>query len=260
MKKITRLAALLMVLLMLCNLTVSATESTGGIPLEDLDMAAWSMMLNNAKTANQCDGEDCGYNAFIAMSGFERYEKLVEWVNTTLDDSVTTMYNEFLQEVSQNHKESEAICLCFISQYDVVNYPYGGLNHQANVPRYDGVLLDYCPWHFSQLTEKDKYEAFKRMSVEDQYEVIKDMTDEERAEYTVNTLSQAQYNALMEYIEKMENASSNVCVVEGNVLMYDGEPLATITDNGYIVDNATGIVVGRYDFESGEFTMGTSSN
>ena len=247
MKKITRLAALLMVLLMLCNLTVSATESTGGIPLEDLDMAAWSMMLNNAKTANQCDGEDCGYNAFIKMSGFERYEKLVEWVNATLEDSVTNEYRMFYDEISLNHKESEAICLCFINQYDVVNYPYGGLNHWANVRRYDEVLLDYCPWHFNQLP------------VEDQYEVIKDMTDKEREKYT-DTLSQAQDNALMEYIEKMENASTDVCVIEGNVLTYDGEPLANITDNGYIVDIATGIVVGRYDFESGEFTMGTSSN
>lgn len=195
-----------------------------------------------------CDGEECGYNAFVNMNGFQREAELIRLLGITAidegeDDVLLDTYDKFIAHINEFHYEDEIpYCTCSFYQTRYDELRYGSLAHEV-----DSFTGEYCMWHFSQLT------------VEDQYTVIKDMTAEERNDY-IDTLSEVQKAALNEYIADQEGNTDNLCVVVGNQLMYDGIALANITENGYIIDIATGIAVGRYDWTSGDFTMGTGSN
>lgn len=198
-----------------------------------------------------CNGSgDCGYYDFIKLSGAERAELLASWVGVSVGktDSVLDKYNDFISHVLVYHGKGEGVCLCI--SYDPATHGYGTIAHTDACDSY-GVEFD-CWWAFKSLTVEEQYEIYQTLS--DDVDEETGLTEKET--YLATITDEAKKEALNAYIAEQEA----ICVVEGNKLMCGGEQLATITENGYIIDIATGIAVGRYDRETGEFTMGTGSN
>ena len=296
MKKTTRLTALMLVLLMLCSLTVSATESTGGVSLEDLDAAAWNAIVEAAMSEkdsdtkvvpdfSQCDGETCFYTTVYAnMTTLEKYAYLMGDLYTV--DG--TAMEEFLLHIAFFHMDytdedaaPDDVCTC----EGVPVYAPGSSEHYED-----------CPWYGESATAAEHYAVYAELSLPHKacYLLGMDEAQLTAIQAEMSEADQAEMPYLLEdgipdYLRTEEveawlahndavtaemavlakDATDNgmalnqaMVVNRDNELLwlYEGEPMATITENGYIVDIATGIVVGRYDFESGEFTMGTGAN
>jgi len=198
------------------------------------------------------DTENCSYNEFAKKSGFERAALLAEWLEIPVENQYYseigfTKYDDFLGHLETYHRDSKAVCLCLGAgigfKENQVDYDYGTTAHGLNVTDFNFKQVA-CPWHFSQIL------------IEEQYEVVKDMTTEEREQYMTEAgLSEEQKAALNEYIEYIEAP----CEVVDNQLVCNGVALANITEHGYIIDIATGIAVGRYDFDTQTFIMGTGN-
>lgn len=217
-------------------IAIDKTSGTQTITIEAKSFSTYAI-------GELCNGSgDCGYYDFIELSGAERAELLASWVgvSTGKTDSVLDKYNDFISHVLVYHGKGEGVCLCV--SYDPATHGYGTIAHTDACDSY-GVEFD-CWW------------AFKSLTVEEQYTIIKDMDDAERKEYLDTITDEAKKDALNAYIAEQEA----ICVVEGNQLMCNGVALATITENGYIIDIETGIAVGRYDRENNSFIMGTGSN
>ncbi len=151
-------------------------------------------------SSDACDGEECGYKAFAAMSGAERAAQLKEWVNTP-SDAMGNMYNVFIAHLYDKHKDADEVCLCAEYQSDPDKYGYGTLNHSLTASNFHDQTV-VCPWHFNELSAEEQYVVFVQMTVADQYRVIKDLSTDKQAEYTTK-LSQEQLAALTDYMSRV---------------------------------------------------------
>ena len=191
MKRTFRLTALVLALLMLVNLSASAT--TTGISLDELDLATYQTLLAEATEEDGAEmpviSEPCGENnPFCALvselvtkpTAQARYEYMMslygeEETDTTLEG---TMLHYFYYKAE--HNAEGLICECDFPSL-APEYQPGALNiHEAD-----------CPWTFANL------------SVAEQYSIVCLMTADEGAPYLA-TLSAEQMTALETYTAQQE--------------------------------------------------------
>ena len=226
----------------------------------------------------ECTDENCFYiNEYAAMTTLEKYAYLMGDLYTV--DG--TAMEVFMAHIAGFHSEApQDICTCYVPVYAP-----GSSAHEET-----------CPWYGVNATAAEHYAVYTKLSLphkacyllgmdEAQLNAIRaEMTDAEQAEMPYlledgipNYLRTEEVEAWLAHNKAVtaemavlaKDATDNgmalnqALKVDSNnelLWLWEGEPMATITENGYIVDNATGIVVGRYDFENGTFTMGTGAN
>ena len=141
MKKTTRLTALLLALvLLLGTLSASATETTEGIPVTDLDAASYGRLKSNALTHNLLAEGLCGadnpYCAHVTQIIGEANAEARYVYMTLLEADVA---NFVLTHYYQNHSAEGVLCTCMGATFDAAYKP-GAEVHQEG-----------CPWHADNL-------------------------------------------------------------------------------------------------------------
>ncbi|MBR5547717.1 MAG: hypothetical protein IKU70_12165 [Clostridia bacterium] len=204
MKKTFRLTALILALLMLVNISASAT--TTGITLNELDIATYTRMFQSASQAAQesetmegpvlsapcsADNQYCVLLSQLVElpTAQDRYDFMKDLYSE--DDSDVTLEGVLLHYVyyGDEHNAAGKICECKVPAF-APEYEPGVLN----------VHDEECPWTFANL------------SVAEQYAVVMMLAAPQRESY-IELLSAEQAAALEAYINAME--SGDVCDGEG---------------------------------------------
>ncbi len=185
MKRTNRLTALLLALLMLLNLSASATETTNGIPLAELDKALYSTLLTDAEAVGQAANQECGANNPYCASvtkivdmttAQERYDYLSG--RSSLEIIGILMH---YRDCKAEHTEEDVICLCSYPNFAADHVP-GGITQPVE-----------CPWHFANLT------------VAEQFEQLRDMNESQRQQY-MNLLDADKKEELTAYLNMISIA------------------------------------------------------
>lgn len=190
MKRAGRLTALVLALLMLVNISASAT--TTGITLDELDMATYMSLVQSAseteESAGTTDVEDpwglagtCGedneycvlVNELCALPTAQaRYDFMMNLYsedahNATLE---TVMSHYYFHKTE--HNAEGLICECNFPSFAPERKP-GALNiHKAD-----------CPWTFANLSVAEQYSMLCTMSADDQAPYIATLSAEQKAAY-----------------------------------------------------------------------------
>ena len=128
-----------------------------------------------------CDGETCGYNAFVAMNGFEREAELIRLLGiTTVDEGDEPVgfdtYDKFISHINQYHYEDESpYCTCSFYETKYAQYGYGSIGHEI-----DSITKEYCLWHFSQVSVADEYIVYQDMSEADKAAALQSIEGTEK--------------------------------------------------------------------------------
>ena len=176
MKRAGRLTALVLALLMLVNISASAT--TTGITLDELDMATYMSLVQSAseteESAGTTDVEDpwglagtCGedneycvlVNELCALPTAQaRYDFMMNLYsedahNATLE---TVMSHYYFHKTE--HNAEGLICECNFPSF-APEYAPGALNvhHEES-----------CPWHFTNLTTGEQYTLLNKAATEEE--------------------------------------------------------------------------------------------
>ena len=166
MKKTTRLTALLIALvLLLANISASATETSEGIPLEDLDMETYSTMLTSAEDDPLNIGGTCGEDyclyiteTMVKMSAQEIYEYISKLYYEGLaegeegEEGPSDAYTKLMLHYGIYHQDLKLLCSC--GEHPMAapeTFAVGALS----------VHEDDCPWKYENLKASDKVDVIE---------------------------------------------------------------------------------------------------
>ena len=125
MKKLSRLTAVLLALLMLASVALADETMT----IDQLNNNNYSNMLTDVQTYG-LKGE--AYDHFVreleGMTVEQRYAKLVDWYGSTLGE--IGFYKGFINHYKTNYPDGDLICICEQPM------PYGDMGHTEG-----------CKWH-----------------------------------------------------------------------------------------------------------------
>ncbi len=286
MKRLSRLTALLLAIMVLC----AAVAYAEGVSIADWTLSDYQNAVDAATENNDSEedpwgiGGECGTDyckvitdEFPNMTALEKYAYMMGELYTVDGGEM----EGFMLHIAFNHMEViDSICIC-----GVPLHAPGSSDHE-----------DICPWYEMDVTAEDYYAVYTELSMlhkacyllgmdEAQLTAIQNLMDDAekadmpylleegipdylRTEAVANWLNEnsavtGEIAALaMEATQTngIELTQAMGITKDGNLTwLYGCEPMAQITENGYVVDIATGIAVGHYDFETGTFTMGTGS-
>jgi len=231
MKKTTRLTALLIALvLLLANISASATETSGttedngAFPVGDLDMARYSTMLMTASEGGML-GEDLTYpcgtdntycqyieNVMPTMTAMEIYEYLTALYN---DEEGYFEFIALMLHYGIYHLDDGLVCICQVPMVEPEEYPVGDLSAHTE---------DTCPWKYENLSVAEKVAVIEGCD-----------TDEEKAAYfdetVTNSKTKAEMDAYAAVYGKIDITSTVL------ISLYDEEILAEYnSETGILTD------------------------
>ena len=122
-----------------------------------------------------CDGEACGYNAYVQNDGFGRYDEMVKYVN----GAMYTTYYDFTGHINGMHlglDEMAPYCTCADFETNYANLTYGSINHGEDSMNPGG----YCAWHFSQIPVEDEYIVYQTLTEEEKAAALATITDPDK--------------------------------------------------------------------------------
>jgi len=221
MKKLSRLTAVLLALLMLASVALADETMT----IDQLNNSNYSNMLTDVQTYGL---KDFGYAYYVEqlaeMTVEERYAKLVDWYGSYLGE--VGFYKGFVNYYKTNYPDGDLICICEQPM------PYGETTHSEG-----------CKWHFSCL------------SAEQQQTVLADKLGADvlaawLADETVTVTDQMLLWAMQ------TDSLENVVLADGGLYsVYTGELLATLdAETNQLIDVRYHIAVAQVDPETGLIT------
>ncbi len=181
-----------------------------------------------ADLAVYADTQEEGYLSFPCSDENEYCVEirtvLANMTATEIYDYLTALYYEGLEEGEEGPSAEYVALMLHYGEYHLADELVCTCGeHPVLVPETEvgdiSLHEETCPWHFANLTAAEQViiyyglkaenqkNYFKFLPVEEQYLIIKDLPAEEQAEYTV-TLSKAQYEALMAYMDSAVGVNS----------------------------------------------------